>query len=46
VYGAIRFAKAVQAAGIKPIFGSELSLANGHHLTLLVENEMGWRNLC
>lgn len=46
VYGAVHFAQAAQAAGIKPIFGTELTLATGHHLTLLVENEAGWRNLC
>lgn len=45
VYGAVRFAQAAQAAGIKPIFGAEVTLAGGHHLTLLVENEAGWRNL-
>jgi error-prone DNA polymerase len=41
VYGAVRFAQAAQAAGIKPIFGAELTLVSGHHLTLLVENEAG-----
>ena len=46
VYGAVRFQAAAQQYGIKPIFGAELTLADGHHLTLLVENEVGWRNLC
>jgi error-prone DNA polymerase len=63
VYGAVRFWQAAQEAGIRPIFGAELTVAwptavtpgddknstNGeatHHLTLLVENEAGWHNLC
>src|SRR5689334_15160916 len=46
VYGAARFATAAQADGIKPIFGAELTLAGGHHLTLLVRDATGWRNLC
>src|SRR5690606_25342551 len=46
VYGAVRFQAAARQYGVKPIFGAELTLAEGHHLTLLVENEVGWRNLC
>jgi error-prone DNA polymerase len=46
VYGAVRFAEAAQSAGIRPIFGAEITLTNGYHLTLLVENETGWHNLC
>jgi len=46
VYGAVRFVKAAQAHGIRPILGAEMTLADGHHLTLLVENDEGWRNLC
>ena len=46
VYGAPRFAQIAKAFGIQPIFGAELTLAGGYHLTLLVENEQGWRNLC
>ena len=46
VYGAVRFAQAAQAYGIRPIFGAELTLERGHHLTVLVENETGWGNLC
>src|SRR5579859_2260815 len=46
VYGAIRFDRAAQAVGIRPIFGCELTLADDSHLTLLVENETGWQNLC
>lgn len=46
VYGAVRFAEAAQSAGIRPIFGAEITLTRGYHLTLLVENETGWHNLC
>ncbi len=46
VYGAVRFESAARAAGIHPIFGAELTLVDGSHLTLLVENERGWGNLC
>ncbi len=46
LYGAVPFVTAARARGIRPIFGAELTLEDGHHLTLLVENEAGWRNLC
>ncbi|MEO8609558.1 MAG: error-prone DNA polymerase [Chloroflexota bacterium] len=46
VYGVIPFITAAQKAGIQPIVGAEMTLEGGHHLTLLVENEPGWRNLC
>jgi error-prone DNA polymerase len=46
VYGAVRFVEAAQAAGIHPILGAEMTLPDGAHLTLLVENEAGWFNLC
>ena len=46
VYGAPRLARLAQACGIRPIFGAELTLIGGAHLTLLVENERGWSNLC
>jgi error-prone DNA polymerase len=46
LYGALVFAEAAQSAGIKPIFGAEMSLEDGSHLTLLVRNEQGWANLC
>jgi error-prone DNA polymerase len=63
VYGAVRFWQAAQEAGIRPIFGVELTVggwtavaleddktsagdAEPYHLTLLVENEAGWHNLC
>ncbi len=46
LYGAVRFAQAARLYGLRPIFGAEITLTNGHHLTLLVEREPGWRNLC
>jgi DNA polymerase III alpha subunit len=47
LYGAPRFARAAAQAGLKPIFGAELTLVNGGgHLTLLAENDQGYANLC
>lgn len=46
VYQAVHFQQIAQAMGIKPIFGSELTLDSGHHITLLVKNHIGWKNLC
>ncbi|MDP9309695.1 MAG: PHP domain-containing protein [Chloroflexota bacterium] len=44
--GAVRFVAAAQEAGVQPILGAELTLHDDAHLTLLVENDRGWRNLC
>ncbi|MBA2312404.1 MAG: DNA polymerase III subunit alpha [Actinobacteria bacterium] len=51
--GAVRFSKACRAAGIKPIFGAELTVQSGAgpwsdaaHVTLLARNEKGYGNLC
>ncbi len=46
VYGSMEFAHAARAIGLRPIHGAELSLRGGRHLTLLVADEQGWRNLC
>src|SRR5579859_889090 len=46
LYGAIRFDRAAAEVGIQPIFGAEITLEDDSHLTLLVENEVGWKNLC
>ncbi len=56
MYGAIRFYDACKAAGIKPIIGCEMYVAddllnkNGkqklEHLILLAKNEEGYLNLC
>src|SRR5918999_1978752 len=43
--GAVRFSQACRAAGIKPIFGAELTLDNGH-ITAVARNERGYANLC
>jgi len=57
MYGAIDFYVAAKEAGIKPIIGCEVYVAetdchsrepaykNPYHLTLLVKNEKGYRNL-
>jgi error-prone DNA polymerase len=44
--GAVRFSRACAAAGISPLLGAEVTLADRSHLTLVVENLTGWRNLC
>ena len=46
LYGAIPFTQAAQEFGVQPIYGAELTLSDGHHLTLLAEDETGWQNLC
>ena len=44
--GAVRFHRAAQDAGLHPVIGAEVTLADGHHLTLLAENQTGYTNLC
>ncbi len=44
--GAVRFARACRAVGIKPIYGAELTLADGHHLTAIAKDATGYGNLC
>jgi error-prone DNA polymerase len=46
LYGSVPFIEAAKVHGIQPILGAEITLEDGHHLTLLVENAQGWRNLC
>src|SRR6266545_3073195 len=46
LYGAVPFVTAAQEHGVRPILGAELTLEDGHHLTLLVADAAGWRNLC
>ena len=46
VYGAMEFAQAAKPLGVRPITGAELTLDDGHHLTLLCEDSHGYRNLC
>ena len=45
LYGAVRFWQAARRAGIQPIFGAELTLDDGQHLTLLAETQRGYANL-
>ena len=45
LYGIVRFDQAAREHGIKPIFGSEITLTSGHHLTLLITNLEGYINL-
>ena len=45
VYGAPRFHKAAQAAGVRPLVGAALTLADGARLPLLVESRAGYRAL-
>src|SRR4051812_45147223 len=46
VSGSMEFAHAAAPLGVRAIHGSELDLEDGRHITLLVEDEQGWRNLC
>jgi error-prone DNA polymerase len=43
--GAVRFSRACEEVGVRPILGAELTLEDGSHLTLLAEDATGWRNL-
>src|SRR6059058_2424479 len=46
VYGSLEFAQTAKAFGIRPITGAEVTLAEGSHVTLLVESAAGYANLC
>ena len=46
LYGSMEFAHAAKAFDIKPITGAEVTLENGHHLTLLAATTEGYNNLC
>ena len=46
LHGSLEFAQAAKVAGVRSITGSELTLDDGSHLTLLVEDPAGYRNLC
>jgi error-prone DNA polymerase len=46
VYGSLEFAHAAKALGLRPITGAEATLADGSHVTLLVETPRGYANLC
>ena len=46
VYGSLEFAHAAKALGLRAITGAEVTLAGGAHVTLLVETQRGYANLC
>src|SRR4051794_15600505 len=46
VYGSLEFAHAAKAFGVRPITGAEVTIADGSHVTLLVESASGYANLC
>jgi error-prone DNA polymerase len=46
LWGSMEFAHACKGFGVRPITGAELTLQGGRHITLLVEDETGYRNLC
>ena len=46
LYGAVGFQQACERAGVKPIFGLELALAEGVEVTLLARALKGYANLC
>jgi DNA-directed DNA polymerase III PolC len=46
LYGAVRFHQAATAAGVRPLVGAALTLADGARLPLLVETAEGYRRLC
>ena len=46
VWGSMEFAQACKGFGIRPITGTELTVGETAHITLLVEDEGGYRNLC
>ncbi len=46
VSGSMEFAVSARALGLRAIHGAEVDLADGRHLTLLVQDAQGWSNLC
>jgi error-prone DNA polymerase len=44
--GAVRFSRACRESGVTPLLGAEITLDDASHLTLIVENPEGWKNLC
>ncbi len=44
--GSMEFAQAAKSLGLRAIHGAEVTLDDGRHLTLLVRDATGWRNLC
>jgi error-prone DNA polymerase len=48
IWGSMEFAHACKGLGVQPITGAELTVRSGRdtHVTLLVEDAAGYRNLC
>lgn len=46
LYGVPAFYREAVSAGIQPVIGSELTLAGGLHITVLVSGMKGYGNLC
>jgi error-prone DNA polymerase len=46
VSGSMEFAQAARTFGLQAIHGCELTIDGGRHVTLLVRDDRGWRNLC
>src|SRR3954469_21275627 len=46
IYGSMELAQAAKPLGLRPITGAEMTLDDGHHLTLLCEDATGYHNLC
>src|SRR6059036_3446628 len=46
VSGSLEFAQMAKAFGVRPITGAELTLSGGSHVTLIVETQQGYANLC
>src|SRR5205085_2612079 len=46
VYGSLEFAHAAKYFGVRAITGAEVTLADRSHVTLLVETQQGYANLC
>ncbi len=43
---AVKFTSLCRAYSVKPILGSEVTMADGSHLTLIAQNRKGYTNLC
>ncbi len=46
MFGALEFAIESKKAGLQPILGAQVSFENQTQLVLLVQNELGYKNLC
>jgi error-prone DNA polymerase len=46
VSGSMELAQIAPTHGLRAIHGAEIDLADGRHITLLVREARGWRNLC